>query len=446
MKNLLILSCLLLCLNASAQDNYSGIGTSKRVGILNVGINPAELSNLASKYEFNLFGLSANISNNKIGFKDLTGDEDIEDLIFEGDKTVNLRVDSEIYGPGFAFRLKKWGFAITTKSNIKLGLVDITPEFGNALTLNSVAGSTTISSDYNQRVNTTTWGEMGLSVSRNLIETEKYKFSGGATIKLLFPGSYINFGLNQFQGTVNTDTFGNAYLNDVNNAQLNISYSGNLANDYSDDSNYTKAFFGSFGGVGADVGLNYQLKGAKGYKFNAGLSVRNIGTMTFKDDNNSSTDYVLNIPSTDLGLNLNQFEDVESLEDIEQILLDSGYLDKSDNSNADFKVKLPTVLNAYVDYKIVPTLYISLFTQQKLSDDSNNDQITNQNVITLTPRFSLKNFEIYVPISSNEISGTTGGFGMRMWGFYIGSGSILTALTSDSKQMDFNIGYRLGLR
>ncbi|MES2543468.1 MAG: DUF5723 family protein [Bacteroidota bacterium] len=449
MRNLLILSCSLLFVGASAQDNFSGIGTSRRVGILNVGLNPAELSNLSSKYEFNLFGFSSSVTNNKIGFKDLTGDEDLEDLIFEGDETVNLRLDGEVYGPSFAFRLKKWGFGIITKSNIKVGLVDITPDLADAINLNTIAGSTTISSDYNQRINGTTWGEVGFAVSRNLIDTEKNKLSVGSTIKLLFPGSYINLGLNNLKGRIDTDGIGNAYLNDVHDVSLNIAYSGNLAENFNDADSYTKAIFGSFSGIGADIGFNYQRKDAKGYRLNAGLSVRNIGAMTYKDDNNSSTDYTLNIPNgtpTQPGLNLTQFDGAESIEDIEQVLLDSGYLDKSQKSSADFKTKLPTVFNAYVDYKVVPTFYVSLFTQQKLGSDNNNDQATVQNVITLTPRFSLKNFELYVPLSSNEIAGTAAGFGLRFYGFYVGSGSIITALTSDSKQMDLNIGYRLGLK
>ena len=450
MKNLLILSCSLLFLNVSAQDHFSGISTSRRVGILNVGVNPAELTNLTSKYEVNLFSTSINISNNKVGFKDLTGDENIEDLIFVGTEPVNMRLDAEFHGPGFAMRLNnKWAFGVSSKAYAKVNIVDINPELGEALSLNSVAGTTTLSNNYNQRLNGTTWGEVGFSAARNLFESEKYKFSAGLTLKLLFPGSYVNLGLDKFNGTIDTNVLGDAYLNDVDNATLNIAYSGNLAGSFTDSSDYTNSLFGSLNGLGADIGFNYQLKDEKGYKLNSGLAIRNLGAMTFKGDNNSATTYILNIPDgtpTEPGLYLNQFDGVDNLEDIEQILLDSGYLDKAEKTNADFKVKLPTVFSAYVDYKVVSSFYVSLYTQQKLGDDSNNNQATTQNVISLTPRFSLKNFEVYVPIASNEISGTTGGFGFRLYGFYLGSGSIITALISDTKQADFHFGYRLGLR
>jgi hypothetical protein len=37
-----------------------------RVGILNTNVNPAELANLSKKFEINFYGLSFDVSNNKI--------------------------------------------------------------------------------------------------------------------------------------------------------------------------------------------------------------------------------------------------------------------------------------------------------------------------------------------------------------------------------------------
>ena len=76
------------------------------------------------------------------------------------------------------------------------------------------------------------------------------------------------------------------------------------------------------------------------------------------------------------------------------------------------------------------------YTQQKIVNDSENNLATAQNIITITPRFSAETYEIYSPWSSNEISGLTGGIGFRYQGFFIGSGSIITALVNDTKQAD----------
>lgn len=447
MRNLLMLSCSLLFLNVSAQDHFSGINTSRRVGILNAGINPAELSNLDSKYEVNVFSISVNAANNKVGFDDLINSDNLEDLIFTGDEPVNMRVDAELYGPGFAMKMDKWAFGFTTKAYAKLNLVDVDSKLGEAIntgTLGSViGGSTTISNNENQRLNGTTWGEVGFSAARNLFENEKHKFNAGATLKLLFPGSYANFGADKFQGTINTSIAG-AYLNDTQ-ANLNIAYSGNLADSFTNFDNYSESLFGKLNGFAVDFGVNYQWKDIDNYKVNAGLSIRNIGGMTFKDRNNSSANYLLDIPANESGINLNQFQNVNSLQEVETILQNSGYLSTT-KSNKDFKVKLPTVFSAYADIKVVSRFFVSIYTQQKVGDDNKDDQVTTQNVFSVTPRFSLKNYEVYSSWASNEISGTTGGFGFRIYGFYLGSSSILTALTSDTKQADLYIGYRVGLK
>lgn len=445
MKKLIVSVFMLFSICSFAQEHFSGIGTSKRIGILNANFNPAELANLNSKMEVNLFATSINVANNKIGVSDINSDEDFEDLIFQGDEPVNLRFDVEIAGPGFAFKHEKWGFAITSKAYGKLNLVDIDANIGDAIAnngLNSLVDFTTLNGNYNQRLVGTTYGELGFSAARSLWETDKYKLNGGATFKLLFPGSYANFGADQFEGTI-TNVGGDSFLTNAN-ASINVAYSGSLGSSFSDFDSYSDSVFGSLNGFAVDFGGTFTIKDDKdGYKFNSGISIRNIGGMTFKDENNSSTNYNLVIEGNE-SLDLSQFEDVDSLQEVEQILVDSGFL-TSTSSSEDFKVKLPSVLNAYADLQVIPTLYVSVFLQQKLTDDAKNDQITAQNVVTLTPRFSLKNFEVFAPLSQTEIAGFNAGIGFRVYGFFIGSGSAFTALINDSKQADFYFGYRFGL-
>ena len=449
MKNLLILSCFLFVLNMAAQDHFSGINTSKRIGILNAGINPAELSNLNSKYEINVFSASINASNNKVGFEDLINSNNIEDLIFTGSDPVNMRIDSEIYGPGFAMKVNKWAFAFTTKAYAKLSVIDVDPQLGQAInngTLNTFLTSTSLNNDYNQRINGTTYGEVGFSIARNLYNNEKHKFNTGITLKLLFPGSYANFGADKFKGEIRTFG-GDAFLNNAD-AKVNFAYSGSLANDFTNSNDYLQSLFGPLNGVAADIGFNYQLKDSTGYKLNAGVSIRNIGGMTFKDNNNQSTNYTLRIESTfdkPNGLNLNQFQNVTNFKEVETILLNEGYLTKLEG-NKNFKVSLPTVFTAYADIKVVSKFFVAVYTQQKLKNDKQNDQITTQNVFSVTPRIYFKNYELFSSWAANEISGTTGGFGFRIYGFYLGSSSIVTALINNSKQADVFIGYRVGLR
>ncbi|MBF6642534.1 hypothetical protein IVB69_13665 [Flavobacterium sp. J49] len=440
MKKIILTASLLIGLNAFAQDHFSGISTSNRVGILNANVNPAELANLSKKFEVNIYGLSFNVANNKIAFSDISSDADFETLIFQGSSPVNARIDAEIMGPGVAMRWKKWGFAITTKAYAKFDMIDIDPTIGNAITNDNIILNTTLlNNPNNQRLSGTSYGEVGLSAARTFFENDNHKFSAGVTLKILFPGSYSNFGLSNLNGEIN-ETLTGAFLHTNSPANLNIAYSGNLADSFTNFDDYSKSIFGGLNGFAGDIGFNYQWKKGKDYKLNAGLAIRNIGTMTFKDDNNASTNYVLNIPQSD-PLDLSLFDDVENLGDVETILRENGYLTEMPQEN-DFKVKLPTVLSTYVDFKLVSKFYVTAYLQQKVNEDSDNDQITVPNIFSITPRVNLGFFETYVPVTFNEISGTNVGLGFRLGGFYLGTSSLVTALVSDSKQGDIYTGFR----
>jgi len=437
----------LLWLPAVSQQHFGGITNSPRDGIVTATVNPAELANLPSGFEINVIAPSIIASNNKVGFNDLVGGSDLERLIFRGNDNVNMRIDGEILGPSIAWKMDKWAFAFTTKGFAKFNLVDVDPHIGDAVSnggINSVVNFTTLSNGNNQRLSGTAWGEIGLSGARNFLDDGTNRLSGGVTLNILFPGSYANFGAGNFNGTINY-LGGDVELTNAS-ANLNIAYSGNLGENINSFGDYFGSLFGSPNGLGVDLGVNYQWKDAEEgkYKLNAGVSLRNLGSMTFKDSNNSSTNYALSIQGTQ-SLNLNQFQDVNSLEEVERILLQSGYLNKSVNNSTDFRVTLPAQFIAYADVKIIPNLYATLYTQQKMKKDEANAQVAAENVTSLTPRYVLANIEFYLPLSFNEISGFSTGIGFRAWGFYIGSSSIVSAVIGNSKQADAYIGYSFRL-
>lgn len=447
MKKLLFLTVLFAQTALFGQEHFTGLVTTQRPGIITAGMNPAELANIKTTFEVNVISASLNIANNKIGFSDLTSSRSFEDMIFTGSEPVNMRFDAEVYGPGVAVKYGSWAFGLTSKANGKLNIIDVDTNLGDAVSnggLNLLFATSLINNDSNQRIIGTSWGEINLSAAKTLYETDVHKINGGVTFKLLFPGSYANLGAESFRGTI-VQTAGQAYLTDTY-ANLNFSYSGTLAGSFDNFSDYARSVYGSFNGFATDVGVSYQWNGEKSdnnkYLLNAGIAFRNMGSMTFKDDNNNSTNYVLQIQGTQ-NLNLNQFENVDSLQEVEAILLDSGYLTRTSGSR-DFKVKLPTTFSAYADVRIIPMLYVSAFLQQKINDDNQNDQISATNVFTVTPRFTMGSFDAYVPFTSNEISGFSTGIGVQYRGFFVGSGSAITALLSDSKQADVYMGFRWG--
>ncbi len=441
MKKFLISFVILIGIGAIAQDHFSGISTSSRVGILNGDLNPAEFAHLSRKFEVNIYGLSFNVANNKIGFSDLNSNTNLEDLIFTGTAAVNMRFDAKIIGPSVAIRLNKWGLGITTKANLKFDIINVNPVIGNAIYNNDLPLNTTLlNQSTNQRINSISFGEVGFSAARILVDNDKHNFSAGVTLNLLFPGSYSNFGMSDINGTIVQNSTG-SFLTTSQPATLNFSYSGNLADSFTSIGDYSKSIFGGLHGMATDIGFNYVWKdGDKKYKIKGGLAIKNMGSMTFKDGNNQATNYSLTIPNNN-PLNLSQFDNVKNLKEIETILLNDGYLTKKDGEK-NFKVKLPTLFTLYGDFKIVPKVYVTGYLQRKLKKDTDNEQVTSLNVFSITPRVNLGFFETYLPISNNDISGTNVGIGFRLGGFYLGSSSMVTALVNDSKQADLYLGFR----
>jgi hypothetical protein len=158
-------------------------------------------------------------------------------------------------------------------------------------------------------------------------------------------------------------------------------------------------------------------------------------------------DYSVNIPAPTAakpGFNLLNLASITSLTQLEGLLLSSGYMTKDSQSNADVQIKLPTTLQAYASLRVFNRLNLDANAQYNVRQGTGNKEITSPNTITLIPRFQTKYFEIYSPWSTHEISGINGGLGIRIAGFYLGSGSVITALQNNSKQMDVYTGYQIG--
>lgn len=453
MKKITFLWMCLTFVTAQSQEHFSGLTTSRRVGIINAGMNPSELLNLKNRFEIQLVSTSFNLSNNIVGYKEIKGGENIQSLIFDGNTPVNMSIDTEIMGPGFAMRAAGWGFAITTKSYIKADIIDFDPVFGKAILDNNITLATLgalVNNNLNQRLNAAVWGEFGISAAKSLINNKNHQLNVGVTAKLLFPGTYANFGAGNFKGTINHYLVNGQTISELTNAtaNINLAYSGSLGNSFANQSDFTKSFFGDLKGVATDFGFDYQYKGGSdNYKLKIGMAIKNLGTLSFKDENNSTKTFATHISGTD-ALNLTQFENANSFQEIETILNNStganGKFFTLEDSSKDFVIKLPTMLNAYANIKVFSKLDVSLFMQQKVNKSNDNDQIASQNSFSVTPKLNFGFFELYTPISFNEFSGTTNGVGFRLGGFFLGSNGAISALLSDGKQADFYTGFRFG--
>ena len=463
MKKCFIIIFSLFSLVSTAQDHFAGINTSKRVGILNVTLNPAELSNLSHKREINFLAFSVNASNNVLRVMDIYSNrKNLEELLISTDH-VNANVGITTLGPSFAIRIGKWGFGVSTNVEAQLNLVNLNSNFANvAFHNNDLVSSITINTGKNQRITTTAWGEVGFSVSRVLFEDIYQTFSVGGTLKLIIPTEYTNISMDQMNATLAL-LDGDVQLTEAS-MNINITHSGGFANTGTRFINFNDLNYSKVNGLGGDIGATYILKKEDdeiNYKLKGGMSIKNMGSMLFESKSNNaiSQNLYFSVPDLSFFDFRNSFNNAKTIYDILTVLENSGFASDSNPSNR-FRVNLPTGLSLYTDYEIVNKVNITIYGFKGLNSNYKTNNIVTQDLISLTPRFSTHlgsscdctitppkpnfNFEVYSPWSLNKVSGLVGGIGLRLGGFFIGSSSAITAFLGRGKEVDFNFGFRTG--
>lgn len=426
---------------AQAQEQYLGMASSPRGGIISADINPAEISNMYYKYEVGIFSLSAGLSNDRTNLLELDTDDQTQLILdlFKGDHTTNLRVNATANYPSFAMRANKWGFGFNLKTHASAAMFDTSYNTGNFKLTTTNGGNptftTSLNTNGNSRITAATWSEFNINTSRILIDNEAMRINAGLSLKLLFPATYMNLSLDQFNGTAVYDsTQKSVGLSNVPDTKLNIDYTG-------EDAKYA---FGGMNGFGTDIGFTYTMKDSTEYhRIKVGVVVKNIGSMTYEaaDPTGSFNSHVLNTQNNLLDFDkITENDNVETIGDFENELSKMGVLKNSVKSSSR-KVSLPTTFVLNTDFKIVPKFHVSLYGQFKFMDPSVDYVIPTENVYAVTPRFTTKYFDLYSTWASYELTGIVGGAGFRVGGFYIGSRSLITGLMN-GEQIDVNFGAR----
>lgn len=439
-KNICTIVFFLIAQLSFSQQAFVGIQNTSKRGLLHVGMNPAEINSLHKKFELNLFAVSANVSNNVLFFNDFLGDDEVFDLAFNrADGPVNIRTEVNVLGPSIGFRAGKWGFGLTTQAVVRTDIIDLDPNLGRSFTTTTDGASfveTSLDLPYNQRINVAGWMELGLVGGREVFQNESNRLSFGTGVRFLIPSAYINTGLNGIRGTLRIDDDGYA-LTDAS-GELNLNYSRDAINDDFYGLNLNTLSLGNISGLAFDFGLAHEWRRKGVVKANTGISFKGLGTLDFGPSQINNT-YTMNIPSGQF-FNLDELEG--NVEEIESQLLASGYFSRT--SNEAFQPQLPRLLTAYTDLRVAKILYLSLFSQFNLGNSNDNRQISAQQILAVTPRVKLGGIEIYSPWVNTETAGLTGGLGLRIAGFFVGSNSILTGYLGETKQADVHAGWSMG--
>jgi hypothetical protein len=451
MRKSFVLTTLVFISFSVFSQNFPGYRSGNYTGVNGVFYNPANIADNRYRWDVNLLSLNGNVgnSNGTFSLSNLSSafNSDVDSFFLgnSGKETSGFAA-VEMIGPSVMFSIgKKNSFAITTRARILGNVKDIDGNIIQSIDDENDNLPITLNSNSNQRIIVNGWSEIGGSFGRVLLSKGKHFLKAGVTVKYLMGSANSFANINNLKGTLNEDVAGDVYLTNAS-GRVAIGIGGvDLDNAEAGD------FLSSNGnGVGTDLGLIYEYRPdgddskryENKYKLRIGLALLDIGSITYKPKANEYGDYTINVPGAakwypgDL--------DGKSISEIKSYFDASPYFTNNAASLSSYKAKLPTTLQANIDWSVSKHIFAEIAGQINLVGEADDYSTFNYSAVTVTPRYEGRRFGVYLPINYNELTHFNMGISLRAGPMFLGSGSVLTALIDKSKQADIHFGVRFG--
>lgn len=441
-------------------QSYIGFLTDNYSGVNSVIANPANITDSRFKLDINLVGASFFAGNDYYGVNVMDALKDDYSFDAEAKKSPttdnNAAINVDIMGPSFMFNLnKKSSIAVFTRLRSMTSINEINGTTIDALDNDASEDFNINEGDFN--IFTHAWAELGVTYARTLMNKEQHFLKGGLTIK------YLQGGGSGYARGKNVKVDYDADGTDLGGGETtgNIISSGEISYGRSDDFDNEDYEFEltDASGFGVDLGFVYEWrpnhadyvetnsngdsyvrKDKNKYKLKLGLSITDLGGITYDDglDDTYNIDSEINNPT---GISEDDISDADDFYDI----LNSFYT--LEESSKGIKANLPTALHFNADWNFSGKFYANLNTDFSLIAKGKDDASRISNVVSLTPRYESRGFSFYLPLSVIEHNGFQAGAGFRFGPLYIGSGSVLSVLTSDNtKGADFYMGSKISIK
>ena len=435
-----------------AQD-FTGYRTGSRTGVNGVFFNPASMAGSPYRWDANVFSISLLAGNNQASFRlknlsDLSNGDSLRNQLFGKNAGAASGMASvDVHGPSFMLNTgKKWAFAFTSRVRAMANVSDVDGKLVNKITddfSNDPQLPYTISTAQNMRVTVNGWSEFGLSAARVLFDEGRHRLKAGVTLKYLAGAANAYMNIDGFTGTLNADFLRRDVYLSNSAGKIAASFGGVRISGF-DIGQLTKM---NSKGVGADLGVVYEFRPdekAGAYKLKLAVALLDIGSIRYKRDQQRSGAYTIGI-NGNKRLYFNELNGLD-IDDYKNFFNSRPdlFTPAAGLGQDTYAVALPATLNTEIDYHISNGFYVHLGSQLSLTSESKLVSNRYKNSIMLTPRYEGKRVSVWLPVSYNPLTKLNAGLSVQAGPVFIGSGSILTALTGESKQADLYAGVRFG--
>ena len=451
------MALLLLTISLFARSQtFPGYRTGNYTGVNSVFFNPANIADNRYQWDVNVFAISGFVGNNQSGlrFSDITrsfNGDSLKSKLLRGNTNVNSLGYVDVFGPSFMVSLSPGtSIAVTTRSRVFSNGRDIDGNLAGAI-LDGGTTTTGIPFDLNTNmlVHATGWTEIGGSVAQVFTNKGSHHFlKGGLTLKYIAGTADSYLSTNGLAGTVNGP--GNTYLTATTGGLALNTTAANFS-----DYRFSDFFKFNGHGFGGDIGFVYEYRPAADYaqyttdrwatkyKLRIAASLMDVGRIKFDRSSNQAAVYTVDIPPEPAGqFPLNQFAG-KSVSEYKGILDASPYFTGVSQSSS-YNVNLPTTLQADIDFMFGGGFGLNL-AGQFTTTKTESFHLYYYNSYSLTPRWENQLFSVELPMNYNDLTKFNVGVAFRVGPFFIGSGSVLSALVHDSKQADLHVGVHFGM-
>lgn len=415
-------------------------------GATSMAYNPAMIADSRLKFDMEFLGVGASLQNNWFQLKSdgLFKISEIMDSAYranylsfiDNDKPKDFLLDADVRLLNFMVTLDRksaLGFSIKVREmmNVNNFSDEAADIFTESIDLNSTVGKQMTFQNMSQQA--ISWAEYGLTYSRVIYNKDAHFIKGGVSAKFLQGMAAIYIYEKDISFKVkNTDTAENVVgdfgfgasssLEDL--AQFKFTAKPALGFDFGMVYEYRPKYNDYL--YDMDGQKNLERRDLNKYLLRFSFSVLDMGSMQFKKDFGSN-DFFVQEP-------LLAFDHIKvtSVEALSDSINARGYVVGTDPY---FKFKLPTTINADIDWNVIKNLYINAgYTFALNQGYKHYSKGHYYNTFTMVPRWESKFFAISLPMRMNYVSGFNMGIGLRVGPLMVGSNSLL-ALTGLQEQI-----------
>lgn len=450
-KFLLFFIVLLFYVNANSQD-FLGLQSSNYSGVTGAYVNAANIVDNRFVVDIALVGLNTTINNNYLGLKrpvfklsDSLSRENRLRLVNNAHPKA-FYMTNRVVLPSFLISLNRknaiaFNWSVRNYFNvdgISQDLADLVYSgFEQERLLNRRLQNKNLS------IQQMSWAEYAFSYARVLKAEGENFFKAGLTVKLLqgLEAAYVYIRDLDYQvSTKDTMSF----------------FRSEVAYGHSDNLNFSGTGFGefykftSFPGVGLDFGAvyewrpdyldyQYEMDGVSGlsrrdrnkYKLKASLAINDIGGIRFQKGE-LSNDFTADVTRFNVGL----FRGARSIDSVDAIIKAHPQAFPAKNDKRTFTMRLPTSINAQVDYNVNRFFYLNFTANFSNFFKNRESKVYDYTTLSLTPRVENKWFGLGIPLSYNSLSARRGeyfgaGAVVRLGPVIVGSNDLLNYIRRD---------------